>query len=405
MSSPRSNVCADQRQCRTEKGEPKAARMPVTLIEARAACLEALTTARRKFSSHKLSKKPSEPDITLTFVRSYVSEKTDRQYGLKQVYSSIIPKFNKMRIKTKSLNNHTNNPQTQPSLPATISDISPVLPLCSVAPAVPPLPLSMSRRRLASNIPALSCNVSLPPALSFSHAAQAESTSSFLHKPPIPYLKAACEPSQPFPLTLSFSICCGNSNPVTPLDQILHTPEEPPLLRLRQAQDKKVKSYFNGIGHRGCSWRMKNVDATDSLSGSPKLPRSPGESLEIPYKLDDLDPIDLTEKFLKMQLESEDSLDDHTSACSGDIPQPSTDVPVSPMRNIHYEFIRRHTNGPRPLADNSNITKSALPVSVSIPRTFPAHRGIGLQSPLIIENSSSGLPKGTTTSGYFGVAS
>ena len=79
------------------------------------------------------------------------------------------------------------------------------------------IPPSMSRRRIARNIPALQCQVSIPP-LVFS---------------PVFKTPADITPTSTFP-PLSFSqlsiFGSGPHSPVTPIDQILRTPLTPPKL-------------------------------------------------------------------------------------------------------------------------------------------------------------------------------
>ncbi|KAI0035958.1 TEA/ATTS domain family-domain-containing protein [Vararia minispora EC-137] len=136
---------------------------------------------------------------------------------------------------------------------ANVENIAPNIPNASWA--WPPVHLSsnsMSRRRLASNIPALRVQVDLPP------------PSSFLPQPPSAsdtFTQATGLPSD------HLHLCAGASqmsNPVTPLDQIFPAPEHPPELPRPARRPSNFSEQYSRNGSPA-----ESVYAYNHYGGSP----------------------------------------------------------------------------------------------------------------------------------------
>ena len=115
---------------------------------------------------------------------------------------------------------------------------------------------SMSRRRTARNLPALHCQLPLPPAFPSNFTASTNSPNSLIPS----YLMSSIIPSRP-----SSASGSEGSYPITPIDQIVHTPLTPPKLpRLFPPPPR--------------TWARLNVQARKgdvSPLGTPTLPLTP----------------------------------------------------------------------------------------------------------------------------------
>lgn len=161
----------------------------------------------------------------------------------------------------------------------------------------------MSRRRIASKIPALDYLVEMPPVSDFlsAHPMCPAKTSNILNS----------SASAHFP---------ENMNPVTPLDQIIHTPEEPPSpCRSRFLASKPKLSILTTI--RAAPIQQYDMNA-NTEPDSPYLPFTP---LDSPTCLDS-PTLEVVSHFTQLKV--------------GDTPAPRTTSPPSIIKTTNHKTPR-----------------------------------------------------------------
>ncbi|TFK46447.1 hypothetical protein OE88DRAFT_1811958 [Heliocybe sulcata] len=121
-------------------------------------------------------------------------------------------------------------------------------------------PPSMSRRRLASNIPALRCQVNLPPP----NPSKLSLSVDTLRSP------NTLDSPSPLPRHLSILRKVQPEDMVTPVDQMMHTPFEPPALKSHSASPLTLTERPGG-GRRWCFGDYSNLPSpsTDYPMHSP----------------------------------------------------------------------------------------------------------------------------------------
>ncbi|THH32970.1 hypothetical protein EUX98_g1223 [Antrodiella citrinella] len=190
-------------------------------ISIRIACIEALSRS----SLMKLSRKRSATRLGVKQVARYLRHKTGSPLHYKSVsrYLKTLPSPELRQSKLEACDD----------APSDLADDI----------AVVPMPSSMSKRRIASKIPALNCVVEIPPASNFVSTDHTDWT----------YLQ-------------------------TPLDQIMHTPDGPPDLcrpRASTACLKPKSSILTTI--RPAPLKRLSIDPNAELD-SPYVPFTPQES-------------------------------------------------------------------------------------------------------------------------------
>ncbi|CAL1703769.1 unnamed protein product [Somion occarium] len=290
----------------------------------------------------------------LRFLQTYIMEKTGSEVRSKQLtaYLRFVKNSRKKSFARLQSRNPAKHPQRrQPNSNTTSFSKGPVTSSSNVKP-----PASMSRRRLASNRPALRCLVDLPPIPTFS-------TPTAL--PP---------PSLSSNAFLPTTVTSG-SIPVTPVTQIMHTPDNPP----PQTQDAtckptgKLKLNIDTIKsiHPGRS------TVRDPMAVSPYLPFTPLDTPTLHASLEgDVYPFDLTQRLSGLKMGMTPS---PPYSRLGKPPSPSS-ARKTPRR-LPFTL-------PRRLSYRLSAPLSPSPLSMLACRGLRASDAITLASPLDIQKHS-----------------
>ncbi|KAI0717587.1 hypothetical protein C8T65DRAFT_641052 [Cerioporus squamosus] len=137
-------------------------------------------------------------------VQAELRRTTGHYYPLQQVMTSIHD------IEKQNIQEH--HPECTATPPA------PTNPLHIVVTSATPANPSMSRRRMAHNIPSLQCQLAIPPPAFYPSASGT----------PTSLTPTGRSPLLPFSRRLSLSSATSARFPITPIEQIVHTPLSPP---------------------------------------------------------------------------------------------------------------------------------------------------------------------------------